>query len=171
MISVRDTDNEETQANYLLWTSLLKADKRIWAIAGGDGHAVCSDKALTTIYSKEKSTKGFLESLRIGDFTCGGVGIRMAINETLMGGKCSFHKARLRICIGDFHRSVLIPEHVYRLDLLNEDGLVFSKEISCTEPTYLAFNTAHCKFYRAEVFDVTRKTRIAIGNPIWNTDI
>lgn len=162
--------SKETQENYRLWTALLDAGKYVWAIAGGDGHAVCSDEALTTIYAKEKSTAGYLEHLRVGDFTCGGVGIRMAINETKMGGKCSFKKARLRICIGDFHRSVLMPEHTYRFDMLNENGVVFSKEITCTEPSYFAFNTEKCKFYRAEVFDVTRNVRIAIGNPIWNTD-
>ena len=61
-----------------------------------------------------------------------------------------------------------MPEHDYRLDLLNKSRGVFSKNISCTEPTYFLFDTEKCRYYQVEVFDETRRIRIAIGNPIWN---
>ena len=36
--------------------------------------------------------------------------------------------------------------------------------------TYLRTNAdPNCKYYRVEVYDVTTNTRIAIGNPIWNS--
>ncbi len=38
------------------------------------------------------------------------------------------------------------------------------------EPCYLAIHTEKRRFYRVEVWDETRDIRIAIGNPIWNTD-
>jgi hypothetical protein len=54
------------------------------------------------------------------------------------------------------------------VDILDDCGVVYSEEIECTEPAYFAFDVSDRKFYRAEVFDLTRNLRIAIGNPIWN---
>ena len=165
-----DMTSEWTARNYAIWTGILAKGKRVWAIAGGDGHACCSDAALTTVYAEEKTNAAILARFREGDFVCGPVGIRMCIGDTRMGGQCSFEGGRLVLCVGDFHRSVRFPEHTYRLDLLNDEGVVYSRAISCTEPSYLALNVGKCRFYRAEVWDETRGVRIAIGNPIWNTD-
>ncbi len=159
-----------TEKNYKVWTGILAAGKRVWAIAGGDGHACCSDAALTTIYADEKTNAALLDQLKIGDFVCGPVGIRMCVGNTRMGGQCSFEGERLVLSIGDFHRSVRIPEHSYRVDFFDDKGLLFSRPISCTEPSYFALKTGKCRFYRAEVWDETRNLRIAIGNPIWNAD-
>ena len=161
-------EKQYTTDNYALWTALLEKGKRVWACAGGDGHACASDAALTTIYAEEHKNASYLSHLRKGDFTCGSVGVRMCVGDTKMGGKCSFSGARLVLGVGDFHQSVLNPEHKYRIDLLNDKGIVFSSEISCTEPAYFAIDTEDCRFYRAEVFDASRNLRIAIGNPIWN---
>lgn len=166
----RALHREFTTENYELWTKLLELGKRVWACAGGDGHAATSDEALTTIYAEGRKNKYYLSHLREGDFVCGPVGIRMCIGEMKMGGKCTFGGKRLVLSVSDFHRSVKNPEHKYRLDLLDDKGVVFSEEISCEEPAYFALDTKDCKFYRAEVFDVTRNLRIAIGNPIWNKD-
>ena len=180
-------NTRETHDNYQVWTGLLDLGKRVWAIAGGDGHACCSDEALTTIYAEEKSNAAILSHLREGDFTCGPVGIRMCVGETKMGGRCSFSEvhangrytrrnpapksARLILGIGDFHTSAADPSHSYRVDLLDDEGVVFSRPVTCTEPAFFAYNTdKNRRFYRAEVWDETRNLRIAIGNPIWNTD-
>jgi len=163
-------DSAATRDGYELWKKILAAGKRIWAIAGGDGHACCDADALTTIYAEEKTNASILTHLREGDFVCGPVGIRMCIGETRMGGQGSFTDARLVLGIGDFHRSVRRTDHRYRVDLLDENGVVFSREISCTEPSFFAMNAKPCRFYRAEVWDETDSRRIAIGNPIWNTD-
>lgn len=161
-------DSEYTRQNYPLWLELLAAGKRVWACAGGDLHNQPVDTALTTLYAEKHTSKAFLSHLRTGDFTCGPVGIRMCVGDTKTGGQCAFAGQRLILCISDFHISVQNTAHEYRLDIFNDQGLVCSHPISCDRATYLALDTQDCAFYRAEVFDVTRNLRIAVGNPIWN---
>lgn len=163
-----DLRHQHTANNYVLWTALLDLGKRVWACAGGDKHACAVDTALTTIYAEEKRGAAYLPHLRVGDFVCGPVGIRMSIGDTKMGGKCDFSGKRLVLSVKDFHKSVKNPEHTYSVKLLSDSGTVFEQEISCTEPAYFAIDTDNVRFYRAEVFDTTANLRIAIGNPIWN---
>ena len=160
--------SQYTADNYALWTKLLALGKRIWACAGSDWHDHPSDATLTTIYAEEKSNQSYISHLRVGDFVCGSVGIRMAIGETKMGGSCNFDGKKLLISIGDFHTSVLRKGHTYRMDILNDKGVVCSQTISPENTEYYAIETEDCHFYRAEVFDETAHQRIAIGNPIWN---
>lgn len=164
----KDMANKHTENNYKLWTDLLSAGKRLWACAGGDLHKCATDAAMTTIYAEEKKNASYISHLREGDFICGPVGIKMCIGDTKMGGKCDFDSQRLILSVGDFHSSVKFECHSYRVDILDDCGVVYSEEIGCTEPAYFAFDVSDRKFYRAEVFDVTRNLRIAIGNPIWN---
>lgn len=159
---------EHTADNYKLWTDLLARGKRVWACAGGDEHACATNTALTTIYASAHANAAYLQQLRKGDFVCGPVGIRMCIGETTMGGRCDFTGNRLVVNVQDFHKSVRFPEHKYRLDILDDTGVIAQCEISCEEPVYIAIDTQDRAFYRVEVFDVTRDRRIAIGNPIWN---
>jgi len=161
-------DCQETRDNYPLWVSLLAAGKRVWACAGGDLHNETSDKALTTIYAQAHTSAAFLSHLRIGDFTCGPVGIRMCIGDTVTGGQTAFPGKKLIVCVSDFHASVRDERHAYRLDILDDRGVVHSQPISCTQETFAILDTKDCAFYRAEVFDETLDLRIAIGNPIWN---
>ena len=163
-----DYRHRYTEENYALWTTLLSMGRRVWACAGCDMHACAHDTALTTVYATARKNAAYLERLRRGDFTCGAVGMRMCIGDTPMGGRCDFAGKRLVLSVGDFHRSVKHPTHTYRVDLLDDTGVVCSREISCTEESYLAIDVADRKFYRAEVFDTTENIRIAIGNPIWN---
>jgi hypothetical protein len=163
---------EYTTRNYALWTDLLAMGKRVWCCAGGDGHGVCSDKALTTLYATERTNAAMIKPLRVGDFTCGAVGIRMCIGDTVCGGECDLANKRLIVCISDFHPSVYIKGHTYRVDILNAEGLVCSQELSyddCKQPQYLAIDTVASDFYRVELVDVTSHVRIALGNPIWNS--
>ena len=163
-----DMDSEATQANYPLWISLLESGKRVWACAGGDKHNHAGVGALTTIYAEDYNSASFLSHLRAGDFTCGPVGIRMCIGDTKTGGQCAFDGQKLSVCVSDFHESVRIIGHEYRLVILNDQGIVFDEPISCTEETFITIPAENCAFYRAEVFDTTRSLRIAVGNPIWN---
>ena len=165
-----DMASEHTSKNYKLWTELLAAGKRVWACAGCDAHCDASTGALTTIYAEEKTNASFLSHLSRGDFTCGPVGIRMCIGNTTSGGHCHFYGQKLKVAVGDFHESVMFPEHEYRLDVLNEQGAVFSSRIDCTSTSFFELPTENCRYYRAEVFDETRNLRIAIGNPIWNDE-
>ncbi|MBQ4436822.1 MAG: hypothetical protein II879_12120 [Clostridia bacterium] len=161
-------DSEETRANYTLWLDLLAAGKRVWACAGCDLHSDPRDTALTTVYAESRSARSYLSHLSAGDFTCGPVGVRMAVGSTRTGGSCSFRGQKLTVCVGDFHESVSDPAHEYRADILNENGVVLSGPVSAGSDNWFSLDTADCAFYRAEVFDATRNLLIAVGNPIWN---
>ncbi len=163
-----DMRNEVSKENYKLWCELLALGKRVWATAGEDGHGCCRDTALTTIYSEERKSESWLSHVKKGDLTCGGLGIRMCIGDTLTGGKCSFDGGRLVVSVGDFHKSIRNPEHTYRFDIYDDKGVVFSDKISCEETSYFAIDIKpDAKFYRAEVTDENQDLLIAVGNPIW----
>ena len=163
-----EPESKFTEANYALWTDLLALGKRVWACSGGDKHAHPDAKALTTIYAEGCTNADFLNHLRKGDFTCGSAGIRMVIGDTVTGGKTAFDGQTLTVAAGDFHESVRFPDHTYRIDILNDTGVILSEEIPCDTTTCLALETKNVKFYRAEIWDVPRNLRIAVGNPIWN---
>lgn len=164
-----ELDSEFTKANYDLWTQLLAAGKRVWACAGGDQHCDPHDYCLTTIYAEERTSPAFLTHLRKGDFTCGAVGVRMCMGDTLTGGQCAFEGQTLTVCVSDFHPSVQHPSHEYRLDVMDDEGTVLTQPIPCEGQHFVTLPArTDAKFYRAEVFDATLNLRIAVGNPIWN---
>ena len=157
-----------SKANYGLWTGMLAADKKVYATAGNDAHDMPSVKALSTFYSTEQDASAYVELLRSGNFCSGPVGIRMCVGDTAMGGTTDFTGKRLVFSVGDFHESVYVPTHTYRVDLISDEGIVFSQEISCEETSYFAIDAEEQKFYRVEVHDTTENSLISIGNPIWN---
>ena len=162
-------DHPYTAENYKLWTALLAKGKRVWACAGGDKHRCASAGALTTVYAKNKKSATLLSHIKKGDFVCGGVGIRMCIGDTLMGGCADFENAHLSVAVGDFHKSIYAPGNRFRFDLLDETGVVASLPFTCTFPfTFHLRTSPAARFYRVEIFDETRDCRVAIGNPIWN---
>jgi len=167
-----EPESKYTAANYELWLQLLAAGKRVWACAGGDKHLHPGVEALTAIYSEERKNAAFIRHLRAGDFTCGGVGMRMCVGDVLMGGVAPFKDKALILAVGDFHRSLINASHEYRLDLFADEDIIVSREIPPYKTAYLALYDldADRAYYRAEVTDVTRDLRIAIGNPIWNAD-
>ena len=55
-------------------------------------------------------------------------------------------------------------------DVYDQNGVVFSQEISCDEESYFAVEAQNVMFYRVEVWDTSINSRLSIGNPIWNTD-
>ena len=162
-------ESSYTKENYKLWTDLLALGKRVWASAGCDKHACATDWALTAVYAEERKNASYISHFRQGDFVCGPVGIRMCMGGTQMGGSCHFAGERLVISVKEFHKCVRDPSHTYRLDLIDDRGVVASEAIRCDEPSYFALDAdPNAKFYRVEIFDTTRDLRIAIGNPIWN---
>ena len=165
----RHMESEYTEETYQLWVELLKTGKRVWACAACDEHCEPSVGALTTIYGEEKSSASYLSHLRRGDFTCGPVGIRMCIGETPTGGICSFGNQELIVAIGDFHPSVQNTEHQYRVDIFADENIVYKLPIDCNKMNVVKLPVENVKYYRAEVIDETRGLRIAIGNPIWNS--
>ena len=126
------------------------------------------DKALTAIYAEEKKNTSYLKHLRMGDFVCGAVAMQMCMGDTLMGGKCDFTGKRLVLTVAGFHKSLRNPDHTFRLDLISDKGVVESHEFSSESPFSIALDAEDVAFYRAEIYDVNRNLRIALGNPIWN---
>jgi hypothetical protein len=165
----RSLDSKYTEDNYKLYCDILAEGKRLYCCAGGDGHSCCSDGALTTIYSAERKNVSYISHLREGDFVCGPIGIKMCVGDTKMGGHLSFENEHLVVSVSDFHKSVKNPEHKYRLDLISDKGIVESIEFDCNDGITLALDCdPTADFYSAEVFDVNRNLRLALGNPIWN---
>lgn len=164
-----DMRNQWTADNYKLWTDLLALGKKVFACSGEDGHSYARDTALTTFYAEEKKSSCYIKHMREGDFTCGSVGIRMAMGETRMGGECDFEGKKLIVGVGDFHVSVKKHDHSYRIKILDDSGVVYSEGISAEESSYFVIDARDVAFYRVEVFDETENLRIAIGNPIWNS--
>ena len=155
--------------NFELWKKLLALGKRVYATAGNDEHNVPKDKALTTIYATEKHCGAYMQQLRKGDFVCGGVGIKMCIGQTTMGGCTAFAGKRLVLSVDKLHKSLLDPERTYRVELVDDTGVALQRAFTPGEPFYLAIDTDPMKkFYRAEVYDDTKEFPIALGNPIWN---
>lgn len=161
-------DHEYTKENYKLWTELLAKGKRIWVCSGGDKHSCASNDALTTVYAQNKKNSTILSHIKKGDFTCGGVGIKMCIGSIAMGG-CADFNDKLYVTVDDFHKRFFEPSHSLRFDLIDDLGTVVSIPFSCKTPFNYDFScNPDAKFYRVEIFDETRGVIIALGNPIWN---
>jgi len=164
---VSKTDSR-TKNNYKLWTDLLALGKRLWATAGYDGHGVASTNTLTTIYADSKTAESYLNYAKIGDFSTGGIGIRMAVGDTRMGGSTDFAGQRVVLSVSDFHSSLDLT-HTYRVKLIAGDETVFEAPLDPTMPFYYAQNAdENAPFYRVEIIDETAGILTAIGNPIWN---
>ena len=151
------------------WVELLNLGKIVFATCGSDDHRDSSVDSLTTLYAAEKHSTAYLERMRVGDFTAGPVGIRMAMGDVITGGQTDFAGKRLVISVADWHSMARKEGSKYRLDIYNEKGLVGSIDLDGTEPAYFAIDAEDCKYYRAEVWDVTNDYWFAVGNPIWNS--
>jgi hypothetical protein len=160
-----------SKLNYKLWVELLSMGKRIWATAGTDKHRLPATNALTTVYASEKNADSYLDPISQGNFTCGSVGIRMAVGDTVMGSSTSFTGKKLIVTIDDFHESVIKANHQYRMDLIDETGIVYSTPVTPGEPLSVSVDAGNSRFWRVEIIDESAMNmRIALGNPIWNDD-
>lgn len=157
-------------AGYELWVDILNMGKRVYATAGSDSHSLSKTMSLSTVYADQRKASSYLEQFRQGNFTAGPVGIRMSIGDTATGGTCDFTGKRLVVGVSDFHSLEFYPSTTYRLEIYNENGLVFQKEFTGSDPVYVALDAEDCKYYRADVYNVTGDYRFAVGNPIWNTN-
>ncbi len=153
---------------YETWVKLLNAGKHIYAFAGSDSHRMTHTTSASTVYAEERHNDSYLKHIAKGDFTAGPVGIRMVIGDAVTGGHTLFAGKRLVIAVDDFHSQQFKAKHQYRLDLYNENGLVFSQEFDGSQAAYFAIDAQDCKYYRADVYDVTDDYIVAVGNPIWN---
>lgn len=153
---------------YRMWVTLLNMGKHLYAFAGSDSHRMTHTTSASTVYAEERHNDSYLKHIAKGDFTAGPVGIRMTIGDAVTGGHTQFAGKRLVIAVDDFQSQQFKATHQYRLDLYNENGLVFSQEFDGSQAAYFAIDAQDCKYYRADVYDVTDDYIFAIGNPIWN---
>ena len=160
--------HDRNLAAYDMWVTLLNLDKIVFATFGSDNHRYSDEACFSTIYADMQDNENLLSYVRAGNFTAGPVGIRMAVGDTPTGGETDFTGKRLVISVGDFHELAVKKGHQYRLDVYNENGLVFSQEFDNAETVYFAMDAEDCKYYRADVYDVTEGYIFAVGNPIWN---
>ena len=161
---------EQNTNAYDGWVEMINAGKQLWATHGSDCHSTLPDIiSLNTFYTTDKSAGSGFELLKVGNFTAGPVGIRLAVGDTLTGSKGSFEGQRVVLAVGDFHPQIVEEGHTYRVDIYDNTGLVHSQEISTTEMNYFAFDADSSKtLYRADVVDATTGKMVATGNPVWN---
>jgi len=175
-------NNDYTESNYKVWNYLLKQGRRLYACAGSDTHGDLNTRALTSIYSATEATnadKGTLVAqMRDGNFTAGPVGIQTCIGNTAMGGSTTFTAGQnFVVNVGKFHKTVDYT-HTYRLDVVTDQGIVYSQRLSVDSTTGLPVNDAlaipvdtNCNYYRVEIYDMTSDNVFAIGQPIWNGEL
>jgi len=167
----KDMKTESNLKQYDTWVKLLNLGKRAYATCGSDCHGTLADvvACLGTIYAEDTEAKTLLEYMRAGDFVAGPAGIRLSVGDGKMGDEVSFAGNRLVVAAGEVHYQTYKEDHSYRVDVYDDQGLVFSREISGKEVAYFAIDAnPNAKYYRADVYDVTDEKIIAIGNPIWN---
>ena len=158
----------KTNENYKIWTKILAEGKRVWAAAGNDRHGMPQILALSTIYSESRNGQDHLNHVRVGDFTAGFAGIRMAVGNTVMGSTGTFKNQRLVFSVGDFFENK--QDHDFTISLIDDTGTVFTEEIKGNENKTFAIDAdENARFYRVEIYDNTDKMLIALGNPIWNS--
>lgn len=166
-----DIHGPDSQDNYKLWTDLLAQGKRIWATAGSDSHGAPVNTALTTLYSSERLNTKYMEKLASGNFAPGYVGIRMAMGDVEMGGHTDFEGKKLIFSVGDFHSKYLDNVRAYKVNVITDQGVVYSTVVDGTKTSYFSLDAdENAKFYRIEVVDedLTGLPIVGMGNPIWN---
>ena len=116
--------NEDTALNYALWTALLDCGKRVWACAGSDRHIFAMATALTSVYLADLSSAKIIERLRVGDFVCGSVEFVCVSGIVVWAGFTPLKISGLLVAAENFHSSIKKEDYTYRLNLINEDGVV-----------------------------------------------
>ena len=162
---------------YDAWRELLAKGYRVYATAGYDVHKNLSNKCLTSIYgplSADIDKGDLIQVLSSGDFAAGSAGIRMCVGNTTMGGETSFTGKRVVIDVDAVHTQVNEPSHRYRIDVISDRGVIFSREFAVGQDgsmpgVEIAFDADDSvSFYRTVLSDMTTSRRVAVGNPIWN---
>ena len=174
---------EQNTNAYDGWVQLINTGKQLWATHGSDCHSCLPwPRSISTLYASEKNAEGFFRELKAGNLTAGAVGIRMAVGDAVTGSVTSFEGKRVVLAVGDFHPLIVDPPydpddpddqqeptHTFRVDVYDDTGLIFSRDLSTEEMNYFAFDADPSrKYYRATVYDLYLDKIIAVGNPVFN---
>lgn len=167
----KNIHGKDSKANYDLWCDLLALGKRVWATAGSDSHGAPVNTGLTTLYASEALNTKYVEKLVCGNFAPGYAGIRMAIGDTEMGGHTDFAGKKLIFSVGDIHELYLSETRAYTVNVITDQGVVYSTVIDGTKTNYFSLDAdENAAFYRIEVVDEELQGLpiVGLGNPIWN---
>ena len=157
-----------TRQNHALWVKILALGKRLRTHGSSDSHGPVSNRGLTTVYTEKRFSTDVFNAVRSGNCAAGGVGIQMAIGDTVMGGVAAYEEGlQLSIRVGDFHSAHHLPNTVYALKVYTDRGLAYVTEFDGSQPVTVTLPVQQRKFYRCEVVNESDNLPVAFSNPIW----
>ena len=163
-----DVNAFATRNNHAMWLRLLAEGKRVRTHGSSDSHGPVSNRGLTTVYTEKRFSTDVFNAVRSGNCAAGGVGIQMAIGDTVMGSVATYGEGlRLSIRVADFHRAHWHPNTVYALKIYTDKGLAYVAEFDGTQPVTVTLPVEHRLFYRCEVVNESDHLPVAFSNPIW----
>ena len=151
-----------------LWEQVLATGKHMYASGGSDTHGNVTNGCLSTFYTKQRYHKDFVDRMYVGDYAVGGVGVKMMIDEHPMGSRIAYKKGmKLTLRVGDFHHATLKNDTAYQLQILSDEGVVYEEMFNGKHPQEVSIEVQKRRFYRVVVWDLTRRYRVCVSNPIW----
>ena len=154
--------------SYDLWCKILAAGKHVYASAGSDTHTTVNVNCLSTFYTKKRFHTDFMERIYAGDYAVGGIGLKMMIDGNPMGSQIEYKDGmQLNIRVDNFHKSVWHPDTAYELQVWTDEGLAYSSMFNGKHPQAVSLEVQKRRFYRVVVWDLTRRYRVCVSNPIW----
>ena len=163
-----DADAYDTWQNRDLWESLLKLGKRIHTHGDSDTHGAAKNRAITTVYARERKGAAILREVREGDCAAGAIGIKMAISGARMGSSLPYREGLvLAIQLDDYYKPTMLDDTVYCLKVYTDQGLAYASEFDGKQPQRLSIPVKDRKYYRVEVTNESDGSIVSVSNPIW----
>ena len=163
-----DADAYDTWQNRDLWESLLKLGKRIHTHGDSDTHGAAKNRAITTVYARERKGAAILREVREGDCAAGAIGIKMAISGARMGSSLPYREGLvLAIQLDDYYKPTMLDDTVYCLKVYTDRGLAYASEFDGKQPQSLSIPVKERKYYRVEVTNESDGSIVSVSNPIW----
>ena len=92
----------------------------------------------------------------------------MMIDEHPMGSRIAYKKGmKLTLRVGDFHHATLKDNTAYQLQILSDEGVVYEEMFNGKHQQSVSIEVQKRRFYRVVVWDLTRRYRVCVSNPIW----
>lgn len=163
-----DVNSFSTQQNRDLWVQLLKLGKRVHTHGSSDTHRNAKNDALTTVYAAKHHSTDIFNTIRNGDCTAGAIGIKMSIDDCVMGGHLPYRDGQtLLIKLDDFFLPQFKANTVYCLKVYTNQGLAYASEFNGEMPQKLALQVQKRSYYRVEITNESDHLIVALSNPIW----
>lgn len=154
--------------NWKLWTKLINLGKKVYNISGSDSHAHCKNSCVNVVYAEEKINSSLYPYFKKGDFSSGGMGVKMMLGKTAMGGTATFNENdNLLIVIDDLFEVYKDKNKRFLVNVITDKGIAYSCRYDAKEKLKIALKSKERKFYRVEVIDLDYRTPFGVSNPIW----